>query len=163
MKIKNTGNSTLRIDIDDIDVDIEKGFDYEIIGKDEIILKPGDSETIQIEIEVGNIGFEEEVEVHVKIKAVNILTNKIIFVSKTIDLDIIDTPLVDYIIEYFLLILIAIFALMLFITYYYSRHIKKKIELSAKEIAEKRPRRGKYVKVSELKSFRFIVVFTNHV
>ena len=152
--IKNSGNSTLRIDIDDIDVDIDHGFDYDIIGKDEIILKPGDSETIQIEIEVGNIGFEEEVEVHVEIKAVNILTNKIILVSETIDLDIIDTPLIDYIIEYFLFIIIAILGLMLFIAYYYSRHIKKKIELSAKEVSEKRPRRGKYVKVSELKVAR---------
>lgn len=154
LTIKNTGNSTLRINIDDIEVDIKEGFDYEIIGKDEIILKPGVSETIQIEIEVGNVGFEEEVEVHVEIKAVNILTNKIIFVGETIDLDIIDTPLIDYIIEYFLFIILAIFALMLFIAYYFSRHIKKKIELSAKEVSEKRPRRGKYVKVSELKAAR---------
>ena len=154
LKIHNTGNSTLRIDIDDIDVDVEKGYDYEIIGKDIIILKPGDSETIQIEIEVGNVGFEEEVEFHVEIKAVNILTNKIIIVTKTIELDIIDTPLTDYIFEYFLFITIAILAMMLFIAYYYSRHIKKKIDLSAKEVSEKRPRRGKYVKVSELKAVR---------
>lgn len=154
LTIRNTGNSTLRIDIDDIEVDIEEGFDYDIIGKDEIILKPGDSETLQIEIEVGNVGFEEEVEVRVEIKAVNILTNQIILVHTTIDLDIIDTPLIDYIIEYILFIILAIFALILFIAYYFSRHIKKKIELSAKEVSEKRPRRGKYVKVSELKAAR---------
>ncbi len=155
LTIKNTGNSTLKIILDDIEIDIEKrGIDYEIIGQDEIILKPGDSETIQIEIEVGNIGFEEEVEVKVKIKAVNILTNEVILISKTIDIDIISSPLINYIIEYFLFIILAIFALMLFIAYYYSRHIKKRIELSAKDVAEKRPRRGKYVKVSELKAVR---------
>jgi hypothetical protein len=152
--LKNTGNSILTIDIDDIDIDIDEDFDYKIRGVDEATLKwfePEESTILIIEIEVPNERFDE-IEIKVRIRAKNIISNEIITSSKTIRLTIIDSTLYDYIIEYFIVIIVLIFALICICVYYYAKNIKKKIELSAKEITEKRPRRGRYVKVSELRA-----------
>ena len=154
ISIKNTGNSILKIVEDDISVDIDEDVDYEIISFDDTILNrfiPGESTTILIEIDVPDDDFKD-FEIIVTITAVNIFSSKSTTQRKTINLDVASLTLYDYFIEYFIVIILAFFALVCVITYFYTKKLKKRIELPAKEIAEKRPRRGRYVKVSELKA-----------
>ncbi len=151
VNLKNNGNSILKIL--DIDIDIDKDVDYEIKAEDNTILdwfEVGESTTIIIELEVRDID-SDEMEVKITIIAENIVSKETIIVVKTIDLDLVDKPLFDYTIEYFIFIILALIAIIGLSAFTYSRSIKKKLEIPVKEAEKARPRRGKYVKVSELK------------
>ncbi|TFG24711.1 MAG: hypothetical protein EU533_01850, partial [Promethearchaeota archaeon] len=151
VNLKNTGNANLKII--DIDIDINANIDYEIRAEDTFMLnrfQSGESTTIIIELEVGHID-KDEIEVRVTIYAQNIISGENLIVTKGIDLDVIDKPLFDYFIEYFIYIALALLALIFLITLNYSKKTKKKIEKPLEEAEKKRPRKGRDVKVSELK------------
>ncbi len=150
--LRNTGNSILQILEIDIEID-ENSVDYEIKGEDNTILDrliSGESTTITIELDAGDID-SDELDVEITITAQNIVSGEIIIAHMTIDLDVAHKPLFDYFIGYFMYFILAFIALIGVITVFYYRSTKKKLEKQVKEVEKKRPRRGKYVKVSELK------------
>jgi len=152
INLKNSGNSILKILEIDIDIDVSNA-DYEIKGQDNTVLDrfiSGESIEIIIELDVKDVN-EDEMDVVIEITAINIITGEILIVSKTIDLDVVHKPLFDYFVENFIYIILSLIALIGISALFYYRSTKKKLEKQAKEVERKRPRRGKYVKVSELK------------
>ncbi len=150
-KLKNTGNSILKII--DITINIEdKDLDYKIRGQDNNLLNwfiPGDSIEIIVVIEVSDTDYNE-LDIQITIFAENIFSNEPYIKQDTITVEVIDKELGDYILEYFLVIMILLFVLIGLLTFIYAKRIKKKIEKLPEEPLKKKPRRGRYVKVSEL-------------
>ncbi|MFX1444014.1 MAG: hypothetical protein ACFFHV_11410 [Promethearchaeota archaeon] len=152
VNLKNNGNSILKILEIDISIDVGN-VGHKIKGEDNSLLDrfgSGESTTIKIELEVGDVN-SDEMEVKVEVIAENIVTGEIVTVSKTINLDVVHKPLTDYFVENFIYIFLALIAFIGISALFYYRKTKKKLEKQVEEVEEKRPRRGKYVKVSELK------------
>ncbi|TFG25340.1 MAG: hypothetical protein EU529_01300 [Promethearchaeota archaeon] len=149
--LKNTGNSILKII--DITINIEdKDLDYKIRGQDNNLLNwfsPEDSIEIIVVIEVSDTDYNE-LDIQITIFAENILSNEPYFKQDTITVEVIDKGLGDYILEYFLVIMVILFVLIGLLTFIYAKRTKKKIEKLPEEPLKKKPRRGRYVKVSEL-------------
>ena len=106
--LKNTGNSNLKII--DITISIEdKDLDYKIRGQDDNLLNwftPGDSIEILVVIEISDTDFSE-LDIKITILAVNILSNENIIKQFTITVEILDKPIGNYILEYFIVIIVA--------------------------------------------------------
>ncbi|TFG00081.1 MAG: hypothetical protein EU540_05745, partial [Promethearchaeota archaeon] len=150
-KLKNIGNSILRII--DITIDIEeKDLDYKIRGQDNNLLDwftPGDSIEIIFIIDISDTDYSE-LDIQITIFAKNILSNEPYIKQDTITVEVIDKGLGNYILEYFLVIMVLLFVLIGLLTFIYAKRTKKKIEKLPEEPLKKKPRRGRYVKVSEL-------------
>ncbi|TFG07316.1 MAG: hypothetical protein EU539_05285 [Promethearchaeota archaeon] len=168
VQIRNSGNSNLRIL--DIDVEVEGNVKHEILKEDTVILerfKADESTTILIELKANDIS-QDELRIVVEVTAENIISGEIVVEKETIVLDVIDKPIFDYLFEIFVyqssddfsdtginilsIIILALLVLIWLIATSYSRKVKKKIEIPIEKEKEKRPRRGKYVKVSELRA-----------
>ncbi|MFW9898206.1 MAG: hypothetical protein ACFFDO_02980 [Candidatus Thorarchaeota archaeon] len=152
-KLENKGNSILRII--DIEIDIEdKDLDYKIRGENDIILNwftPGETTEIIVEIEISDTDFST-LDIRITVTAVNILSNEILVKSYTITVDAVDKTIADLFIEFFIFIMVGIIILISFIAYFYAKKTIKKTEIISKEPAKRKPRRGRYVKVSELET-----------
>ncbi|MBA7536610.1 hypothetical protein ES705_28874 [subsurface metagenome] len=146
--INNFGDSNLRFF--NISVNIEGALPYSIVEINNIKLNrlaPDESTEIIIEIEIPQI---DRFEINFSITAHNILTGENITVSEHFSFKVFDTPLSDYFFELFIFIMIALFALVWILAIIYALKVRKRIEEPVEEI-ERRPRKGKYVMVSELK------------
>ena len=150
LSLKNIGNSTLRIN--NISIHIEHNLMYSIVEANYLALnklKPGDLIKIIIKVNVKDI---KRFEINVSIIAQNIFTNEDITVTKESIYKVYDLPIYNYFIEYFIIIIGGIFVLIWIAAIMYSRRVLKIIEAPVEEVVKKRPRRAKYVKVSELKT-----------
>ncbi|MFX0187953.1 MAG: hypothetical protein ACFE8A_09465 [Candidatus Hodarchaeota archaeon] len=149
-KLENKGNSLLRII--DIVIDIEdEDIDYNIRGENDIILNwftPGETTEIIVEIEISDTDFST-LDIRITVTAVNILSNEILVKSHTITVDVVDKTIADLFIEFFIILMVGIIVFISFLAYFYAKKTIKKTEIISKE-PTKRPRRGRYVKVSEL-------------
>ncbi|MFX0070956.1 MAG: hypothetical protein ACFFAO_07695, partial [Candidatus Hermodarchaeota archaeon] len=167
--IKNTGTSILKII--DIDVEIDENLKNEVVKEDSALLDyftAGESTTIVIKIKGSDID-ADEIRFRVEITAQNLISGEIIIERETIRLDVIDKPLFDYLFEYFIyesngnltdsginllsLVILALILLTWLVAYSYRKKAKKRIEIPIKKVKEEeRPRKGRYVKVAELKA-----------
>ncbi len=150
VKLENTGTSNL--EITDIIVEIEGDLDYEIEGENKIIsekLVPGEETDITIVIDVGNTK-SNTIDITVIIESENIISNEEVSDDESFTVDVIDKPIFYYIIEYFSIIILALLALAFVMAVFYAKKVKKKIEIPLKEPVKRRPRKGRYVKVTEI-------------
>jgi len=149
INLLNFGNSDLKII--NIMIDINHDFTYSIVEIDYIKLDKltaGESTIFILEVQVGNTN---NVEIEISITAQNLITNNSIFVSEVALFQTFDSPITDYFVEFFIVIIGAIIALVWLTAIIYSRRIKRKIETPIEEPLRKKPRRERYVPVSELK------------
>jgi hypothetical protein len=152
LDIENSGTSNLRII--DIEVESDEDIDYKVKAEDNNVLenfKTDESTTIIIELKSGMIK-SSEIQLRVIITAQNVLTGEIISSSERFKFGVIDKPLYYYVFEYFIFIMIALFALIFLTTYLYYKKLKAKIEAPIEKEELERPKRPRYVKVSELKA-----------
>ncbi len=146
--LDNTGDSNLRIS--NINISLSNGLEFFIVEANYLqlnSLSPGEKTSLIIEIKIKEI---KKLEVNVSIVAQNIITNESATFSHESSFKIFDPPIYDYFIKFFSFFIISLIALIWVIALVYSRRTRKKIETPVEE-APKRPRRERYVKVSELK------------
>ena len=147
--LNNIGESILRIT--NISIKLNHNLKYSIVEIDYLPqsrLVSGESTKMIVEVEIANIN---TLEINISITAQNIITTENITVSNDLTADIYGPPVSDYLIEFFPVIMIVIFALISITTILYSKRIIIRIESPIEEPIKKRPRRGRYVRVSELK------------
>ena len=147
--LNNIGESILQIL--EIDIQVNDGLQYSIVEIDYTTLNrftPGESSLVMIKIGIPDI---KKLNISISITAQNIITNENITVSKQTTFNVFDPPFYDYFIDYLIFLIIGSFGLIWIITLLYAKRIKKKIETPVEEVAKKRPRKAKYVLVSDLK------------
>ncbi|MHA1490390.1 MAG: hypothetical protein ACTSRI_12145, partial [Promethearchaeota archaeon] len=150
--ITNTGNSTLKIlninfDIDDDLKHAIKEINYLELNH----LEPGETTRIIIEIEVLNVDFNL-LNITVSMTGKNIISSQKVKKETTISLNVLDYPIIDFLLGFLIIIALSLIALVWVSTFFYAKKVIKKIETPIEEVVEKRPRKGKYVKISDLKT-----------
>ncbi len=146
--LENIGNSNLRIT--NITIELNRDQFYSIVEINYITLswfQPGHSSLLVVEVSVKNVN---SVRITLSITAQNILTNETIIVSKERIFDTFQISILDYLIQYFIGIMVSLIALVWVIAVLYARRTKKQIETPIEVKPTKKPRRG-YVPVAELK------------
>ncbi len=144
----NIGDSNLRLF--NITLDFENNLQYTIVEVNYVELNwlsSGDNTYIVIEITITEIN---QLQVNFTITAQNVITDEIITFSKESSFSVFDPPIVDYFIEFFMFIMIAIFVIIWIVAIIYARKVRKRIEEPLEEPV-RRPRKGKYIMVSDLK------------
>jgi 5-hydroxyisourate hydrolase-like protein (transthyretin family) len=150
--LNNLGDSELNVLIPNITIKITPSLTYSIVQIDYIALaefKPGDNTEILIKINVPNI---EQINFSISIIARNELTNEEVKFKKSKIYRVYDAILDDLIMGFFTFIMIGIFMIVWAAIFIYARRTIKKIETPFEEPVKTRPRKGKYVSVSELPS-----------
>ncbi|MFX1531585.1 MAG: CARDB domain-containing protein [Promethearchaeota archaeon] len=146
--INNFGDSNLRFF--NISVNIDENLLYSIVEINNVKLdklEPDESTEIVIEIEIPQI---DTLNITFTITAQNILTGENITISEQSSFKVFDTPLSDYFVEFLMFIMIAIFAVVWIIAIIFALRVRKRIEEPVEKV-ERRPRKGRYVMVSDLK------------
>ncbi|MFX0029467.1 MAG: hypothetical protein ACFE8B_09670, partial [Candidatus Hermodarchaeota archaeon] len=146
--IHNFGESNLRFS--NYIITIQGDLSYSIVGINYIELnwlEPDETTEILIEIEIPNI---KQLEISFEITAQNILTGENITFSKNASFRVFDKPILDYFLDVFMLFMISIIVLIWILTIFFALRVRKRIEEPIEEV-ERRPRKGRYVMVSELK------------
>jgi len=147
--LNNLGDSILRII--DISIELNPNLPFTIVEIDYILqswLQPGERTNIIVLVEIGN---SNSLEFNITITAQNIMTNENFTISNEQIIPVFQTPVTDYFIEFFVIIIGVCFAIAWIGAVLYSRRTIKRIQTPVEKIVKKRPRRGKYVSVSELK------------
>ena len=148
--LNNVGDSELNVSIPDISIDISPTLTYSIVQIDYLALaqfKPGDTTKILIKI---NIPAINQMNISVSIEARNKVTQEEVTFQSSKIFDFYAPLLEDLILGFFTLIMIGIFVIVWAVMYMYVRRTIKKIETPFEEPIKARPRKGKYVSVSEL-------------
>jgi hypothetical protein len=109
--------------------------------------KPGDTTEILIKINVPSIN---QMSISVSIGARNEVTQEEVIFQSSKLFNIYAPLLEDLVFGFFTLIMIGIFIIVWAVMYIYVRRTIKKIETPFEEPIKTRPRKGKYVSVSEL-------------
>ncbi|MFX1567388.1 MAG: hypothetical protein ACFFCV_03370 [Promethearchaeota archaeon] len=149
INLLNIGNSDLKVT--DITIEISQHFSYSLVEIDYLKLDwltAGESTSFILEVQVGSTN---NFEIEISITAQNVITNNSFNVTNDALYHTFDPPITDYFVEFFILIIGAIIVLVWLTAIIYSRRIKRKIETPIEEPVRKKPRREKYVPVSELK------------
>ena len=148
--LNNIGDSELTISNSSISILIEPSLTYNIVEIKHLILnnlQPGESTDIIISIEIPAI---DQMTITVSVEATNELTKENITVQALKTFKIYGIPLANYITIFFTVIMIGSFMLLWGVMYLYVKRTTKKIETPIEEPSKKKPRRGRYVSVSEL-------------
>ncbi|MFX1572686.1 MAG: hypothetical protein ACFFB0_08055 [Promethearchaeota archaeon] len=146
--LDNTGDSSLRIST--INIVLNNELKYSIVGADYLqldSLSPGESTHLIIDIEIKDIN---KLEMNLSIVAQNIISNENITFSHESSFKVFEPPIYENFIKFFSIFMISLIILLWIISILYSRRTMKKIEAPIEE-APKKPRKARYVKVSELK------------
>lgn len=146
--LDNIGDSNLKVN--NISIELNQGLSYSVVEIDYILLNflpPNERTHLIVEIPVGDIN---RLDISVFITAENIITSENVTVTENASFTTYDPPIFDYLIKYFIFIIGAALALVWVIAIVYSRRTKKKLETPIEEV-KKKPRRGRYVPVTELK------------
>ncbi len=146
----NIGDSNLRV-FNNFSIELNYEFSYSIVQIDYLSLdwfSPGEKTNLIIEIDIGAIN---NLNISISIFAQNIITNESIRSTAETSFKIYEPPIYDYFIEYFMFIFIAVFAVIWIVVIIYMQKIRKRIATPIEEPTKRRPRREKYVPVSELK------------
>ncbi|MEJ2293336.1 MAG: hypothetical protein P8Y23_01030 [Candidatus Lokiarchaeota archaeon] len=150
LKLSNTGNSELRITSSNITLNMNPELSAKIVQIDYVKLnqfKPGESTEILIEVSVSTIN---NFDITIHIEALNKITNENVVIQVTKNFLVYDVPIVNYLNTFFTLIIIGSILIIWAIIFLAVRRLIRKIEAPIEERVEKKPKRGRYVKVSEL-------------
>jgi hypothetical protein len=148
--LNNIGDSKLNVLIPNISIQISPSLEYSIVQIDYITLadfKPGDTTKILIRINIPDIDL---MSISVSIGAKNEITLEEVTFQASKMFDIYASPLYLLFINFFTAIMISIFIVVWAAMYIYVRKTIKKIETPFEEPIKARPRKGKYVSVSDL-------------
>jgi hypothetical protein len=146
--LRNTGDSNLRLF--NIDIDTPYNLQYSIVEINYAELNwlaPSDTTDVVIEITVAAIS---QLQINFTITAQNVITGENITFTQESSFSVFDPPIIDDIIGLFMFIMIAIFIVIWGVAILYSRKVMKRIEEPV-EVPLRRPRKGKYIMVSDLK------------
>ncbi|MFX1417435.1 MAG: hypothetical protein ACFE9N_00800 [Promethearchaeota archaeon] len=145
----NIGNSDLKVT--NITIGFNHDLDYLIVERNNLILNlfpAGESTSLIIVVSVSDI---KTLTISVSITAQNILTNESIIMFEEVTYRTFEPPIYFFLIEYFIFIMISAFALIWIIAILLARKTKKRLETPVTKEEAKKPRKGKYVPVAELK------------
>ena len=148
--LNNIGDSELNVLISDISIEITPTLSFSIVQINYMKLaefKPGDTTEIFIKISIASI---DQMSINVSIGARNEKTEEELSFQTSKTFDIYDAVFDNLIIGFFTLIMIGIFLIVWAVMFIYVRRTIKKIETPLEEPIKARPRKGKYVSVSEL-------------
>ena len=151
INIINTGDSQLYIPASNISIITQPTITSTIVGINYLELnqlRPNESTTIIVEIDVSAMN---QIIFNVSIDAHNILTGENLTFLASATFEVFDVPLMDYINTLLTFIIISVIVLFWLITYVFVRKLIKRIETPVEEPIKKKRRRGKYVKVTEIK------------
>jgi hypothetical protein len=109
--------------------------------------KPGDITEILIRIDIANIN---QMSINVSIVGKNEITEEEVIFQALEIFGIYDALFEDLFIGFFMAMIIGIFVIVWAVMFIYIRRTKKKIETPFEEPTKVKPRRGKYVSVTEL-------------
>ncbi|UCC21146.1 MAG: hypothetical protein JSV62_07690 [Promethearchaeota archaeon] len=149
IRLNNIGNSDLRIL--NITLEFNRELDYSIVEINYLLLNlfpAGEGTSLIVVVSVPNI---RTLTVTISITAQNIITNESIIVSEEVTYKTYEPPIYLFLIEYFMFIMISAFALIWLVTILMARRTKKRIETPITKEEAKKPRKAKYVPVTELK------------
>ncbi len=148
--LNNIGDSELRITSSNITLNIDPELDVSIVQIDYLKLsqfKPRESSEILLELRVSSIN---QFELTVFLEASNILTNENISIQVSKTFLVYDAPLANYLNVFYTVIIIGSILIVWAIIFLAIRRLIRKIETPIEEPVKKKPKRGRYVKVSEL-------------
>ncbi|MFX1409061.1 MAG: hypothetical protein ACFFA6_01815 [Promethearchaeota archaeon] len=149
--LNNKGVSNLQVLVSEIKIQINEGLQFSIVEIDYLKLShlaPGETSRIIIKIKITEI---KKFNISISVTAQNILTKENITVTEYKIYDVFDTPFYYYFSDYLIFLIVGLFVLIWVITLLYVRRVKKKIEAPIEEPVKKKPRKGRYVLVSDLK------------
>ncbi|MGB5912453.1 MAG: hypothetical protein WBH31_14780 [Promethearchaeia archaeon] len=151
VNIINTGDSQLYIPASNISIITQPALTSRIVGINYLELnqlRPTESTTIIVEIDVSAMN---QIIFNVSIDAHNNLTGENLTFLASATFEVFDVPLADYINSLLTIIIISVIVLFWLIMYAFVRKLIKRIETPVEEPTKKKRKRGKYVKVTELK------------
>jgi hypothetical protein len=148
--LNNIGDSELNVLIPNISIIISPALTFSIVQIDYLALaqfRPGDTTELLIRIDIPTIA---QMNISVEIRAKNEVTEEEVTFQTSRMFDIYDALIADLFIGLFTLIMLSIFVVVWAVMFIYVRRTIKRIETPFEEPAKVRPRKGKYVSVSEL-------------
>ena len=148
--LSNIGDSVLNVLTPNISIEILPYLTYDIVQLDHLALsqfKPGDTTEILIRIDISAI---DQMNVSVLIIAKNEITEEEVTFESSRMFDIYDAHLEELLIGFVSVIVIGVFVIVWAAMFIYIRRTTKKIETPFEEPIKVKPRKGKYVSVSEL-------------
>jgi len=148
--LRNIGNSKLNVLIPNISIQLSPVIIYSIVQIDYMTLaefKPGDITNILIKVNIPDIDL---MSISVSINAINGKTQEEVTFQASKMFDVYTSSLDELFINFFTAIMISIFIVVWAVMYMYVRRTIKKIETPFEEPIKARPRKGKYVSVSDL-------------
>ncbi|MHA1981136.1 MAG: hypothetical protein ACTSXN_08600 [Promethearchaeota archaeon] len=148
INLENLGSYDVRIS--NITIDVNPNLPNKITEINYLLLNQfssGYTTTIIIEVDVSSI---TQFLVSVSADVQNLLTEEIITIHASDTFETFDRSLIDYMNDYFILIMFAIFGILALVTFLFVKMTKKSIETPIEEPAKRKARRGKYLSVSEI-------------
>ena len=147
--INNVGNSILSVT--NVSIELNPNFQYSIVASNYLLqnrLIPGERTIITVRVKLGNVN---SLDFNAVITAQNVITNETLTVSREKSIIIYQSPITDYFLDFLPLIVLFIIGFIWVGAFLYSKRTLKRIETPIDVPVKKRPRRGKYVPVSDLK------------
>ncbi len=138
------------VKIANITINVSPHLPSQIVQIDSILLNKfssGYKTSIIIEIDISSI---PQFMLSISADVQNLLTDEIITIHASDTYKTFEKDLLDYMNEYFMVIVFAIFAILVALTYLFVKKTKKSIETPIEEPTKKKTRRGKYLSVSEI-------------
>ncbi|MFX0148482.1 MAG: CARDB domain-containing protein [Candidatus Hodarchaeota archaeon] len=151
LTVTNNGTSSLHIPASNISFTTQPSLTNRIVQIDYFLLNrldSGESTIIILEVDISSV---KRITINVSLDAQNILTNEYVTFHYSITFRTYDPPLMDYFIPFITILMIAVFILFWLIMYSFIRRLIKRIETPIEEPTKKKLKRGKYVKISEIK------------
>ena len=150
LTIRNVGGSELRVLVPNISIGILPSLTYSIVEIDYLALeqlKPGDITVIVIRIDIPAI---EQMNISVSLRVKNDITDEELSYQVSELYDIYEVEIIDYFLNFFILVMISVIVLVWGIMYFYVKRTIKRIETPIEEPDKLKQRKGRYVSVSEL-------------
>ncbi|MCJ7648741.1 MAG: hypothetical protein MUP85_09025, partial [Candidatus Lokiarchaeota archaeon] len=148
VNLENLGLYDVRIS--NITIDINPNLPCEVVEINYLLLNQfssGYTTTFIIEVDVSSI---TQFIVSVSADVQNLLTEEVIIIHTSETFETFEKPLLDYMNDYFILIIFTIFGILALVTFLFVKKTKKSIETPIEEPSKKRARRGQYLSVSEI-------------
>jgi len=148
ISLENLGSYDVKIA--NITIDVNPNLPNQIIEINTFLLNQfysGHKTSFIIEVDVSSI---TQFSLSVSADVQNLLTKEVIAIHSSESFETFERSLFDYIMDYFILIMFAIFGLLALVTILYIKKTKKDIETPIEEPLKKKTRRGKYLSVSEI-------------
>jgi len=146
--LENLGLYDVRIS--NITIDVNPNLPSQLVEINNLLLNQfssGYTTTFIIEVDVSSI---TQFMVSISADVQNLLTEEVIIIHTSETFETFEKSLLDYMNDYFILIIFTIFGILALVTFLFVKMTKKSIETPIEEPSKKRARRGQYLSVSEI-------------